>query len=147
MFSPDGSSIISASEDGAVRIWDMTDGSSKTLVTRSRFRSEYTSVAISPNGRLIAAGDISGVRRFLVVRGVFHEHSFHRPYLSSTLTQANCWKICRIQKVEFAVLRSPQMDEGWCVAVVIRSNTGTSRVWRMGQMATQTLRVCQDATL
>jgi WD40 repeat protein len=61
VFSPDGSRIITAGGDSAVRIWDATTG---TLVRELRDpdgqRLRYFIVVESPDGKLIAAIDTTG---------------------------------------------------------------------------------------
>ena len=55
--------IVSGSRDRTVRVWDMTDGSSKTLAITN---AGFTSVAISSKpGWLVAAGNVDSVRHFL----------------------------------------------------------------------------------
>ena len=55
-FSPNGRSLVSASYDSSVRIWNTRDGSSKVLpVTGSP--DYFLSVVFSPDGRYIAAGN------------------------------------------------------------------------------------------
>ena len=56
-FSPDGRSLVSGSDDGSVRIWNIRDGSSKELpVTYDA--GYFFSVVFSPDGRNIAAGNM-----------------------------------------------------------------------------------------
>ena len=55
-FSPDGRSLVSASDDPSVRIWNIRDGSSKDLPVTDDARY-FLSVVFSPNGWYIAAGD------------------------------------------------------------------------------------------
>jgi WD40 repeat protein len=65
-FSLGGSLIVSGSEDGTTRIWDMTHGSSNTLaITNHPGKGDVPvfSAAISPDGRMVAAGSSDGVRR------------------------------------------------------------------------------------
>ena len=56
-FAPNGRSLVSASDDRSVRIWNIRDGSSKVLpVTGSP--GYFNSVAFSPDGRYVAAGNM-----------------------------------------------------------------------------------------
>ena len=67
-FSSDGRLIVSGSGDRTVRVWDMSDGSSKTLAITDmpdNVDAGVTSVAISSNGWLVAAGSLDTVRHFL----------------------------------------------------------------------------------
>ena len=53
--SPDGRSLVSASDDYSVRIWKLRDGSSKKLPVTDE-TGYFLSVVFSPDGRYIAAG-------------------------------------------------------------------------------------------
>jgi WD40 repeat protein len=55
-FSPDGSQIVTASDDGTARLWDVA--TRKSLVTFSHDHQRVNDVAFSPDGRLVitAAG-------------------------------------------------------------------------------------------
>ena len=55
-FSPNGRSLVSASSDRSVRIWNTRDGSSKVLPITGQ-PEYFFSVAFSPDGRHIAAGN------------------------------------------------------------------------------------------
>ena len=55
-FSPNGRSIVSASYDCSVRIWNIRDGSSKILPVTGTC-DYFLPVVFSPNGRHIAAGN------------------------------------------------------------------------------------------
>ena len=97
MFSSDGRLVVSGSGDRTVRVWDMTDGSSKFLAITDLpddVEAGVTSVAISSDGRLVAAGSLDMVRHFLNVCWMYHEYDFHRLYVSGTLARVNCWKRC-----------------------------------------------------
>ena len=59
-FSPDGRSLVSASDDRSVRKWNLRDGSSKLLPVFSGFPMFFFSVAFSPNGWHVAAGNLDG---------------------------------------------------------------------------------------
>ena len=53
--TPDGRSIVSASSDATVRIWDVQDGTQRLVLRGSIARLEH--VAVSPDGRFVAARD------------------------------------------------------------------------------------------
>lgn len=57
-FSPDGSRLASASEDGLIRIWQVGDG--QLLQTLEGHEGNVVSVAFSPDGRYLASGDVAG---------------------------------------------------------------------------------------
>lgn len=66
-FFPDGMRIVSGSEDGIVRVWDIAEGTSKVIV---RCESAVLSVAVSQDGSMVACGDHTGVvRAFTLVTG------------------------------------------------------------------------------
>ena len=56
-FSSDGVLVFSGSDDCTIRTWDMTGALLKTLTITNNVGAGVNSVAISSNGRLVAAGD------------------------------------------------------------------------------------------
>ena len=65
MFSSDGRLIVSGSGDRTIRIWNMTDGTSKTLAIADladNVDAGVISVTISSDGRLVAAASLDTVR-------------------------------------------------------------------------------------
>ena len=72
-FSLDGRFIVSGSGDKTVRIWEIIDGTSRNVLTINDGDSlnndiphhGVTSVAISPNGKFIAAGSLDTAVRIL----------------------------------------------------------------------------------
>ena len=74
VFSPDGRSIISGSDDRTVRVWDITEGSSKILAITDApdgIDAAVMSVAISSDGQLVAAGCWDTVHDLWLFVGVF----------------------------------------------------------------------------
>ena len=55
-FSPNGRSLVSASDDRSVRIWSVRDGSSNVLPVIGSPNS-FMSAAFSPDGRYVVAGN------------------------------------------------------------------------------------------
>lgn len=56
-FSPNGLSLVSASRDESVRLWNIRDGSSKVLPVPVTISPDtFNSVTFSPDGRYVAAG-------------------------------------------------------------------------------------------
>lgn len=53
-YTADGSAIVSAADDGTVRVWDLASGSERHILRTDR--SLGLSVALSPDGKLLAAG-------------------------------------------------------------------------------------------
>src|SRR6266704_2071154 len=56
-FSPDGQSLASSSDDGTIRLWDMTDhGAGECLSVLQDHTGRVRSIAFSPDGSLLASG-------------------------------------------------------------------------------------------
>jgi RNA polymerase sigma factor (sigma-70 family) len=70
-FSPDGRALVSASEDGTVRVWETATGKE-----RRRFpvaRGERSAIALSPDGKLLAVtGGDARIRLWEVATGKEH---------------------------------------------------------------------------
>jgi WD40 repeat protein/tRNA A-37 threonylcarbamoyl transferase component Bud32 len=65
VFTPDGGTLISVSADRSVRIWDVATGRPRL----TRFSSEkWTTLAIHPDGSLVATADEDGLIQFLDIR-------------------------------------------------------------------------------
>jgi len=71
------------------------------------------SVAISSDGRLVAAGSYDGVRDLSSFVGVYSECNSYRRYVSGTLAPVNCWRGCGDTEAPCAVWRSPLMGADW----------------------------------
>ena len=78
VFSPDGRFVVSGSEDGITRIWDITDGSSRILAITDSVDEGVVSVAISSDGQLVAAGGSGGVCDLSSFIGVYSECNSYR---------------------------------------------------------------------
>ena len=57
-FSPDGSHLVSAGRDGAIKLWNADDGKLVRLL-RAR-QGEVLALAFHPNGKLLASGGADG---------------------------------------------------------------------------------------
>ncbi|HEX3641162.1 MAG TPA: hypothetical protein VHV10_07720 [Ktedonobacteraceae bacterium] len=59
-WSPDGTKIASASDDGTVRIWDVQTGKTLSVYQDQTPQAHFTAVAWSPNSKHIVSGDDRG---------------------------------------------------------------------------------------
>ena len=94
----------------------MTDGSSKTLAITDlpdNVDAGVTSVAISSDGRLVAAGSLDTVRDLQLSTGLYSEYMSYRWYGSGTPVLVNCWRGCEVTGTVCIAWRSPPMHVGW----------------------------------
>jgi WD40 repeat protein len=67
-FSPDGQRLVSASEDGTVKVWDAISG--QEVLTLKGHPSAVTSLSFSPDGqRLVSASEDGTVKVWDAVAG------------------------------------------------------------------------------
>ncbi len=59
-FSPDGNTLVSSGDGGAIEVWDVQEG--KLLHQFLEHRSNVLSLAISPDGRNLVSGGLDGIR-------------------------------------------------------------------------------------
>jgi WD40 repeat protein len=67
VWSPDGATLASGSDDQTVRLWDIERG--QLLNTLSAHQNDVMSVAWSPDGRILASGDRYDIRFWDVESG------------------------------------------------------------------------------
>jgi len=92
----------------------MAVGSSKTLATAGRGGGdEVCGVAISPDGRLVAAGSFNGVHDLQSPVGMHSEFSSRRRYISGAFTLVNYWRRCRDTETSCGVWCSPPTGVDW----------------------------------
>ena len=94
----------------------MTDGSSKTLAITDvpdNVEAGVASVAISSDGRLVAAGSLDTVRDFQLSAGVHSEYTSYRLYVSGTLVPVNCWRGCEGTEIAYTAWHSHPMHVDW----------------------------------
>jgi WD40 repeat protein/serine/threonine protein kinase len=60
VYSADGTRLVTAGGDGAVRIWDAASGALVRALRRDGTKPRYYVVALSPDGKLVAAIDTKG---------------------------------------------------------------------------------------
>ncbi|WP_254563524.1 WD40 repeat domain-containing protein [Oscillatoria sp. HE19RPO] len=59
-FSPDGNTLVSSGDGGAIEVWDVQEG--QLLHQFLEHRSNVLSLAISPDGRNLVSGGLDGIR-------------------------------------------------------------------------------------
>jgi WD40 repeat protein len=59
-FMPDSRHFVTAGQDRFIKVWDAITGKLVKVLTSDRNPSRYSEIAISPDGKLIAATDASG---------------------------------------------------------------------------------------
>ena len=95
----------------------MTDGSSKTLAITDlpdNVDAGVTSVAISSDGRLVAAGSLDTVRNiFQLLVSCITNTVFNRWYVSGTHVRVNCWRGCGDTGIACTAWHSHLMHVGW----------------------------------
>jgi len=64
-YSPDGGSLVSAGRDGSLRFWSLADGKEHGSIAAQR--SQVNALAFSPDGTLVAAGNVELQVRLLEV--------------------------------------------------------------------------------
>ena len=89
----------------------MIYGSSKILATASG--AAVFGVAISSDGRLVAAGSSDRVRDLPSLIGVYSECNSYRRYISGMLALVNCRRCCEDTEVGCTAWHSPLMGMDW----------------------------------
>ena len=70
-FSLDGNAIVSASKDGAVRLWNTLNGSCRANLTDHS--DSVVCVAFSPDGHVLSSGDVNGTVVIRLLRDIVRE--------------------------------------------------------------------------
>src|SRR5439155_1112420 len=80
---PDGLALALAGDTGALRLWSMPDGRERASDASSK--ETLLSVAWSPDGRFVAAGDTSGTVRIWEASRLAEKTSLSGAYARSSL--------------------------------------------------------------
>ncbi len=64
--------MITASHDGTIKVWDLATGD--LLDTWTGHKGSIKSIAMSPNGQVLASASIDGIRLWNVETGRFLRH-------------------------------------------------------------------------
>src|SRR5204862_3275924 len=64
-FSPDGKTLVSASRDGTLRLWEVATGKERFVKRQEDTTARQTVVAFSPDGKVLATGSRDKTTGFL----------------------------------------------------------------------------------
>jgi serine/threonine protein kinase/WD40 repeat protein len=147
--TPDGTTLLSASRDGAIAVWDLLDGTRRGALIGHD--GAVLGIAISPDGRYAASASMDTTARLWSLRGMRKLHSIahrgpvsavaftadgERVITSSTDAVVRAWDvvtgvpIARYQGHTAAVLAVAEARDG--SAVLTAGVDGMVRWWRSG---------------